>query len=231
MVFGDGWAGSASFTDGGVRLKRITFDPGKWDFIDLPEHLKPAARAWFDQHAGSPYDLLGNLQFILAPFGQAEDHWFCSEACAAALGIIEPGRYDPGTLASALTLISLQPASAAITPSAAGASSEQRIDRLAAYVEQLSADLHALKGNLAANTAITQDVATGQDAVKALLAKINVEKIIELVDAVDSMRGGIKVLGWLERPAKWIAAIGAAVAAVLRKAWSVKFNIAATAFG
>ena len=88
----------------------------------------------------------------------------------------------------------------AITPSAAGASPEQRIDRLAAYVEQLSADLHALKGNLAANTAITQDVATGQDAVKALLAKINVEKIIELVDAVDSMRGGIKVLGgWSAR--------------------------------
>ena len=121
MVFGDGWAGSASFTDGGVRLKRITFDPGKWDFIDLPEHLKPAARAWFDQHAGSPYDLLGNLQFILAPFGQAEDHWFCSEACAAALGIIEPGRYDPGTLASALTLISLQPASAGFSFESANA--------------------------------------------------------------------------------------------------------------
>lgn len=109
----------------------------------------------------------------------------------------------------------------ATNQSAAGASPEQRIDRLAAYVEQLSADVHALKGNLAANTAITQDVATGQDAVKALLAKINVEKIIELVDAVDSMRGGIKVLGWLERPAKWIAAIGAAVA-VLYSLWNHK---------
>lgn len=100
-------------------------------------------------------------------------------------------------------------------------SEEGRHAQLAAQVEKLAADLHAMKGNLAANTQITLDVAVGQDAVKALLAKINVEKIIELVDAVDSMRGGIKVLGWLERPAKWIAAIGAA-GAVLYSLWNHK---------
>lgn len=106
ILFSDGMAGSASFADGGVRLKRIEFDPQRWDFIDLPAHLEPAARAWFEQHAGAGYDLLGNLQFVLTPFGQSERRWFCSEACAAALGMPEPWRYDPPTLASALTLIS-----------------------------------------------------------------------------------------------------------------------------
>jgi len=31
--------------DGGVRFKRIDYDPDHWDFIELPDHLEPAARA------------------------------------------------------------------------------------------------------------------------------------------------------------------------------------------
>jgi hypothetical protein len=118
LVFSDGLAGSASFADGGVRLKQIEFSPERWDFIELPAHLEPAARAWFEQHSGAGYDLLGNLQFILALFGNSRERWFCSEACAAALGLPEPWRYDPGTLASALSFTShLQPASAGfLTP-------------------------------------------------------------------------------------------------------------------
>lgn len=114
LIFSDGMAGSASFADGGVRLKPIAFDPARWDFIELPAALEPAARAWFEAHAGAKYDLLGNLQFVLAPFGNDGTRWFCSEACAAALGIPDPWRYDPGTLASALSFIKLhlQPASA-----------------------------------------------------------------------------------------------------------------------
>lgn len=112
LVFSDGWAGSSSFSDGGVRLKRIDFDPANWDFVELPAALEHAARAWFATYKGEKYDLLGNLQFILAPFGEDGRRWFCSEACAAALGLFEPWRYDPPTLASALTLISIKPASA-----------------------------------------------------------------------------------------------------------------------
>jgi hypothetical protein len=110
LIFIDGMAASASYMDGGVRFKRIDFDPALWDFIDLPDHLEPAARAWFTTHAGQPYDLLGNVHFVISPVGDDKRKWFCSEACAAALGFPEPGRYDPGTLASALTLFSLQPA-------------------------------------------------------------------------------------------------------------------------
>lgn len=104
---------------------------------------------------------------------------------------------------------------------ASGVDAEDRFDRLVAHFVKLSTDVHTLKGNLAANTSLTKEMLEGQDAIKALIKQVDVEKIVELVGAVDSMRGGIKVLGWLERPAKWIAAVGAA-AAVIYSLWSHK---------
>lgn len=102
LVLTGGWCGSASFMDGGVRLKVIDFDPAHWDMVDLPAALEPAALAWFEQHRGARYDLLGNLHFIIRPVAHDKARWFCSEAIAAALGMPEPWRYDPGTLYSAL---------------------------------------------------------------------------------------------------------------------------------
>ena len=110
LVLSTGRAWSASFDDGGVRSKLIDFDTSNWILIDLPPELEPRAEAWFKAHRGAKYDLLGNLQFVLSPIPQSQRRWFCSEAVAAALGIPDPWRYSPGTLASALTL--LQPASA-----------------------------------------------------------------------------------------------------------------------
>lgn len=104
LVLSTGRSWSASFEDGGVRSKLIDFDPKKWDLVDVPAHLEPAAVAWFTQHRGAKYDLLGNLQFVIAPVGHSKKRWFCSEAVAAALGIPDPWRYDPGTLASSLTM-------------------------------------------------------------------------------------------------------------------------------
>ncbi len=109
LIFSDGMAASASYMDGGVRFKRIDFDPGHWDFVDLPAHLEPAARTWFVAHAGQPYDLLGNLHFLLGPVSDDKGKWFCSESIAAALSITDPWRYDPGVLASALLRIGLAP--------------------------------------------------------------------------------------------------------------------------
>ena len=97
---------------------------------------------------------------------------------------------------------------------AEAATSAERFDMLVAHVDRLSVDVHTLKGNLAANTSITKEAADGQQAIAALLGKIDIAKVVELISAVDSMRGGIKVLGWLERPAKWLAAVGGAVAIV-----------------
>ena len=110
LVVSTGRAWSASFEAGGVRSKLVDFDPPKWDLIDLPDALEPAAVAWFTAHRGAKYDLLGNLQFILAAIPHSRKRWFCSEAVAAALEIPDPWRYDPGTLAGALTLLN-KPAS------------------------------------------------------------------------------------------------------------------------
>lgn len=103
LVFSDGMSASASFIDGGVRFKRIDYDPEHWDFIDLPACLESAARQWFIDHEGARYDLLGNLKFVIWLIPQSESRWFCSEAIAAALGMPEPWRYGPCGLAAALS--------------------------------------------------------------------------------------------------------------------------------
>lgn len=102
IIFSTGHAASSSFEDKGVRFKVIDFDPSKWDFVALPPSLEKAAFEWFDAHRGQPYDVLGNIQFIAARVREGRSAWFCSEAVAAALGISDPWRYDPGTLASTL---------------------------------------------------------------------------------------------------------------------------------
>lgn len=104
---------------------------------------------------------------------------------------------------------------------ASSANAEERFDCLVGHVVRLAHEVHSIKGNLAANTTFTKEMLEGQDALKVILAKIDVDKINQLVTAVDAMQGGVKVLGWLERPAKWIAAIGAA-AAVIYSLWNHK---------
>jgi hypothetical protein len=109
---------------------------------------------------------------------------------------------------------------------ASGTTAEDRFDRLVAHfvrlttdVVQLTGDVHTLKGNLAANTSITKDVAEGQAQLKASVDKIDLTALTEFLEAMGSMKGGIKVLGWLERPAKWVAAIGGAIAVYYAPWW------------
>jgi len=113
----DSQAASSSYMDGGVRFKWFTFDPALWDFVDLPDALAVPALAWFDEHDGAAYDLLGNVHFVLSAVGDDKRKWFCSEAVAAALRIPDPERFDPGTLHAALSFIN-QPASAGFSFSA-----------------------------------------------------------------------------------------------------------------
>lgn len=117
LIFFDGGPGavsqaaSSSYMDGGVRFKWFEFDPALWDFVDLPDALTLPALAWFDAHEGQGYDVLGNVHFVLAPVGDDKRKWFCSEAAAAALGMQDPARFDPGTLYAALSFLN-QPANA-----------------------------------------------------------------------------------------------------------------------
>lgn len=100
IEFSDGMSGSASWTDGGVRLKRIDYKPEHWDFLWLPDHLEPYARSWFECNAGVRYDLRGNLRFVLPLVPQDPNGWFCSEALGASLRWQEPERYGPSGAAA-----------------------------------------------------------------------------------------------------------------------------------
>ncbi len=106
IVFSDGVMASSSYMDKGVRFKNAGLAEGKWDMIDLPPELEAAARQWFIEHEGQPYDLLGHLHFIVSPIHDGGGSWFCTEAAAAALGLSEAWRYDPGVIASTLGRLS-----------------------------------------------------------------------------------------------------------------------------
>jgi len=91
---------SASARDGGVRGKVIDLHSGRWDVIDLPPQLdETAALAWFKDHDGLPYDWAGVMRFAIPFLPQRSKQWFCSEACAAAMGISRAHELTPETLA------------------------------------------------------------------------------------------------------------------------------------
>lgn len=94
------WCASASKQDGGVRLKHMALPSDRWDILHAPYADPHAVAQWFASHTGGRYDTLGLFGFFAARGTQSPDRWFCSEACAAALGIPEPWRYCPNTLFS-----------------------------------------------------------------------------------------------------------------------------------
>lgn len=90
---------SSSIRDGGVRGKAMALPADKWDVIDLPWADAYGAQRWFDRHA---HDRYGFVDLILCQLlGMRRDNRgvFCSEACAASLGLPDPTKYSPGTLA------------------------------------------------------------------------------------------------------------------------------------
>lgn len=94
----DGISYSSSLMDGGVRAKRIDHTPAHWDFVELPWADKLAVLTLYDQTKGEPYGWLDLLwRQVLNRPGDARG-WFCSEWCAAALGLPNPQLYSPATL-------------------------------------------------------------------------------------------------------------------------------------
>lgn len=98
IVFSDGMWGSALAKGGGVVLRRPKVKPSDFDYIELPAHLEPAARAWFESHLGKSYDFKNILRFILDFLPASRDKWICSSACSDALGLAEGWRKGPNTL-------------------------------------------------------------------------------------------------------------------------------------
>jgi hypothetical protein len=95
---------SASYLDGGVRFNTITLDPARWDVIDVPLIDPVRVSAWFSQHRGEAYDVLGLLS-TSAPVRDMDHRWFCSEAMATAAGMREAWRFDPNSFARICELL------------------------------------------------------------------------------------------------------------------------------
>lgn len=88
---------SSSIRDGGVRLKTMPLPSEKWDLIPVdvnPEQVYEALAATF----GAKYDWLGATG-VIARWRHDKRKWFCSEWCAMALGLANPERFCPGSLA------------------------------------------------------------------------------------------------------------------------------------
>lgn len=94
---------SSSGRDGGVRAKRILLKPESWDLVEL--RIDPDQPAQFIRdRIGAPYDYTGILlSQVLALGRHDESRWFCSEICAAALGLPNPQRVSPQFLFDVVT--------------------------------------------------------------------------------------------------------------------------------
>ncbi len=94
---------SASGRDGGVREKRILLKPESWDLIAVSVAAEAPCQ-FIRKHLGARYDYAGlMLSQVLAFGGHNPDKWFCSEICAAALGLPNPQRVSPQFLFDVVT--------------------------------------------------------------------------------------------------------------------------------
>ena len=96
---------SASKMDGGVRFKNIILDPDKWDVFEINAD-RDYAYQWFKEREGLKYDVLGLFGFVIRRLEDDAGKYFCSEACAASIGITEAWRFDPNTFAAAIRRVS-----------------------------------------------------------------------------------------------------------------------------
>ena len=83
-----GRAFSSSIMDGGIRAKRIDFNPAHWDIVDVPWADADAAVAWFEANISKDYDVLGLLGFIIRRVEGAECFGQVPRVCAIAVPIV-----------------------------------------------------------------------------------------------------------------------------------------------
>lgn len=96
---------SSSGRDGGVRKADITLNPDHWDLVELAD--EPDDLTDFIKTRAFPkkkYDYIGILFSQVFSLGRhSPDKWFCSEICAAALGIPNAQRMSPQSLYDMVT--------------------------------------------------------------------------------------------------------------------------------
>ena len=80
-------------------MKTMTLPADKWDSIPINQlDAYIDVLNYFAQTRGKPYDFIGACGVVLGIKGSLKK-WFCSEWCAAALGLQYPDRYSPQALA------------------------------------------------------------------------------------------------------------------------------------
>lgn len=110
LIFSDGRAASSMFLEGGVRIlpagKLDVSDPKLWDIVDVSMFDEAAALAWFEENDEQPYDVWGDVHFVVGFIPESKKAAFCSEAVAAALGFTQAWRLDPNALYCVLARLS-----------------------------------------------------------------------------------------------------------------------------
>ncbi|WP_177408658.1 hypothetical protein [Pseudomonas sp. M30-35] len=110
LVMPDGRWLSASAMDGGVRAKRIDFNPDHWHMIPLPWAHSELIEEVFKNHQGKGYDWLGIMASQILPMAIDDPkRMFCSEFCARALGFALGQRYSPALLGEVVDRINRLP--------------------------------------------------------------------------------------------------------------------------
>lgn len=103
----DGYCHSSSIMDKGVRGTLIDLSPDKWDVIDLPWANAAEVLAYFRRTDGFSYGWFSLIWSQVFNSNETdEDSQFCSEWCAAALGLPNPASYSPATLAAMCLFLS-----------------------------------------------------------------------------------------------------------------------------
>lgn len=98
---------SSSARDGGVRCKNINISSEHWDilYVDFTPKFDPLL---FNRNINAKYDYLGILLSQFFNFRTHDkDRWFCSEICAAMMGLPAPESYSPGQLFDTINLTNL----------------------------------------------------------------------------------------------------------------------------
>jgi hypothetical protein len=86
IVFGDGMAGTASVTQGGIVYGRAEIRSEDWLVIDVPGDEAPVRQFFAVDERGCGYDWWGIVfAQVLGWNMESPTKWFCSEACVSAL--------------------------------------------------------------------------------------------------------------------------------------------------
>lgn len=94
---------SSSGRDGGVREKRIKLKSDSWDVVSIDADAG-AAEQFIRDHMRASYDYRGIMfSQVLSLARHDPTKWFCSEICAAAIGILNPQRMSPQLLFDVVT--------------------------------------------------------------------------------------------------------------------------------